>query len=322
MKFRFLIYFSFFLLRAYSQNNLVINPGFEIVSSPVQTYGELYKAIGWHSPVSTNSDLFSLFAPPPYVSIPSAYLGYFYQYPKTGNNFAGILAFRIDWDPNLRQYIQGKLNDTLERKKKYNIEYYTNLCNGCVYTINNLGVYFSNDSFFVNSPYSLVDTPQVVNPSSNPLIDTLNWIKVSGTYVAKGGEKYLTIGCFSAALGLDTIRISSTPPCTPCQQAYYSIDDVSVSLWDSTIAVNDLVAENRVKVFPNPAENYFAVRVPLLNADVTIELYDVLGYMQRKEKLRSEITNFSTEQFGNGFYFYKIFDDLNVLTEGKLIIAK
>jgi hypothetical protein len=67
MKFRFLIYFSFFLIRAYAQSNLVINPSFEIISSPVQTYGEISKATGWHSPVSTNSDLFSLFAPPPYV---------------------------------------------------------------------------------------------------------------------------------------------------------------------------------------------------------------------------------------------------------------
>jgi hypothetical protein len=30
-------------------------------------------------------------------------------------------------------------------------------------------------------------TPQFINPSSNPLNDTVNWMRVSGSYVAGGG---------------------------------------------------------------------------------------------------------------------------------------
>lgn len=322
MKYCYLVIFSLLTIRVNAQINLVVNPGFETVSSIPLQDGELFKAIGWISPNILPSNLYSTLALQPYVSAPLGNLGYFYQFPRSGNNFAGILTFRIDFDPNYRQYVQGKLSDTLERKKKYKVEYFTNLCNGCVYSTNNLGVYFSNDSFIANSAYSLLDTPQVINSSTNALNDTLNWIKISGTYVAKGGEKHFTIGIFSAALGLDTIKISNTPPCTTCQQAYYNIDDVSVTLWDSTISVNELNERNKIKVFPNPAQNQFTISTPSPNTDMVFELYDVLGYLQRKQKLLNTATNFSTAQLRNSVYFYKIVSADTIIQQGKLVISK
>ena len=60
----------------------------------------------------------------------------------------------------------------------------------------------------------------------NPVItDTLNWIKVSGIYIAQGGEKYITIGNFfdNAHTYEDTLNAQSQ-----YIEAYYYIDDVSV----------------------------------------------------------------------------------------------
>ncbi|HRZ41079.1 MAG TPA: T9SS type A sorting domain-containing protein [Bacteroidales bacterium] len=46
-----------------------------------------------------------------------------------------------------------------------------------------------------NQPANIYITPQV-SQMMGPGIDTVNWIKVSGTFTAKGGEKHLTIGSF------------------------------------------------------------------------------------------------------------------------------
>ena len=317
----FLISISSF--RIYAQSNLVINPGFEIVSSIPSTYGEINKAIGWKSPNTVWSELCSELAIQPYVSAPLGNLGYFYQYPRTGNNFAGILTLRTDYDPNIRAYIQGKLSDTLRKKQKYIVEYYVNLANGSVYTTNNLGVYFSNDSFYIQSYYSLLDTPQVVNMASNLLNDTLNWIKVSGTYTAKGGEKYLTIGCFSAALGLDTLLISNQVPCLHCHEAYYNIDDVSVTLDDTNSGVNNLYLKGKINVHPNPASDLFYIDVEgEPNFKGLLEVFDILGKLVFAINLNSTHTEISASILNNGVYYLRIKQGEQIVNQGKLVITK
>ena len=122
--------------------------------------------------------------------------------------------------------------------------------------------------------------------ASNPLNDTLNWIKVTGTYTAKGGEKYLTIGCFSAALGLDTLRIST---CTFCDEAYYFIDDVSVTLIDSANGIGELEAASKIKVWPNPAKEQFIIsnELPSTTAAV-VELYSIIGTLGIMDKINGQ----------------------------------
>jgi hypothetical protein len=316
MKYLCIIFFYLIFSYAKGQPNLVVNPSFEIVSSCPNFPSQLNKCTGWINPTNNTPDIYSNCSLNSPVYVPNNPTGY--QFANSGNNYAAIVIFN-DIDTLEKEYIEATLTNPLLEGKKYLIEFYVNRNDLANMAIAKLAVLFSQDSIKINTINSLLDTPQVINSNISLFDDSVNWVKFSEKYTANGGEKYLTIGCFSNALGIDTVRLFNSQF---GNEVYYFIDDVSVTLWDSTISVYDLEAENRVKVFPNPAENYFTVRVPLLNADVTIELYDVLGYMQRKEKLRSEITNFSTEQFGSGFYFYKIFDDVNVLTEGKLIIAK
>ena len=51
---------------------------------------------------------------------------------------------------------------------------------------------------FTTTPRSFTNTiqPQVQWDSTKYFTDTLNWVKISGTFIAQGGEQYLTIGNF------------------------------------------------------------------------------------------------------------------------------
>jgi gliding motility-associated-like protein len=217
--------------------NLVPNASFENFSSCPTDQGQLAKAVPWFSPTYYStlpmSDIFNVCAPPPPVGMSGVPLNATgFQYPRTGNGYAGEAVFDNYGDES-RDYISVKLDSALEAGKSYCVNYYLSLSDydttiqqngGSTYAIDCMGVYLSNTALHLNTYYAIPVTPQLVNPLGNFLADTVNWMLVSGTYTAQGGEQYITIGNFKDNAHTDFIRISYSHSLL----AYYYIDDVSV----------------------------------------------------------------------------------------------
>src|SRR6185312_1133364 len=138
-------------------------------------------------------------------SVPLNWWGY--QYPHTGYAYAGIYTYVSDScsscpkaNENLRDYIQDKLVDSLKVGVKYFTTFYVCPADTSWYYCNNIGAYFSDSSLRYASNFQYVKsylTPQVQNdPIKNPLTLARTWIKVSGSFVASGSEKYIVIGNF------------------------------------------------------------------------------------------------------------------------------
>ena len=238
--------FIFLLITHYSllitvlkAQNLVPNPSFEILTSCPTIQGQLNKAVPWFSPTYNNinypmSDVFNTCALPPQLGddcgIPLNNWGY--QYTRTGNSYAGEVVFDSYGDET-REYISVKLDSALIGGETYCINYYVSLSDydtieqpngGSTYAIDCMGVYISDTAIHLNTYYAIPVIPQIVNPTGNFLADTINWMPVSGTYLAQGGEQYITIGNFNNNANTNYIQISnSRSHCT-----YYYIDDVSV----------------------------------------------------------------------------------------------
>lgn len=185
-----LILICFTESKFFAQNNLVLNGSFEeIYSCPVFTQSmsnpEINLAKFWSSPTYSSPDLFhscntSL--------VPLNTRGF--QYPRTGEGYAGFVAFAIYWN-NDREYIQGTLMSALTENQEYYVEFYVSL--GRVenrYPVSNIDIYFSDTLVYYGSTIALsMFEPQVKNERSNIIKDTLNWVKISGTFTAKGGGK-------------------------------------------------------------------------------------------------------------------------------------
>ena len=198
MKFSCTILFLFFSPFLFAQVNLVPNPGFEILSSCPTDQGQLDHAVPWFSPTDSAgmlmSDVFNICYLQSYgVGVPQNGRGY--QYPRTGNGYAGIAVFG-SWAKG-REYISVKLDSTLEAGKKYRIGFYISLSNydttiqvngGSTFAIDCLGAYFSDTAIHLNTIYVIPVVPQIINPSDHFLSDTVNWMLVAGTYIAQGGE--------------------------------------------------------------------------------------------------------------------------------------
>lgn len=160
--------------------------------------------------------------------------GFGYQKPKSGTAYAGLglYGYWLGCLPSYgREYLQGKLSDTLKSNKKYCISLYVSLADSSYYATDDIGLYFSNikvsdtsltSTFCVNFPY----IPQIINPKGNFITDTINWTLIKGLYIAQGGERYLTIGNFAGDT-LDLIKTGCIPQKVQIG-AYYYLDDVSV----------------------------------------------------------------------------------------------
>ncbi|MFN7014745.1 MAG: gliding motility-associated C-terminal domain-containing protein, partial [Bacteroidia bacterium] len=108
-----------------------------------------------------------------------------------------------------REYIAQRIKEPLQAGKEYCISFWANFADADYYYqgCNALGLILSKDSIYADSIYyfngtwwlwscnNIYGTP-IIGDSTKIIDDTLNWVKIEGRYIAKGGEEFLAIGNF------------------------------------------------------------------------------------------------------------------------------
>ena len=295
-------------LKANAQN-LVLNPSFEDTIACTGTYAMQCKY--WYWATYGSPDYFSeqpdIFCGTSYV--PQSGVGY--QYARTGIAYVGLAVFTEHINPNQinrREYVGGELSDTLKQGHEYCVSFYVSVAEKCKYVTDGIGLYLSVDSavdYTINTNLSFV--PQISNLAGNIIYDTLNWVQISGTYIANGGEKYLTIGNFNDDINTLVDSTSGT-----LMGTYLFIDDVSVV--DCTVGINEIESyKNKIKLMPNPTNSELRIE----NAELKIknmEITDVLGNVVLIESVKSDEKNIkiNVSNFTKGVYFVKVFSDKGI----------
>jgi len=152
----------------------------------------------------------------------------FFQYPRTGKGMIQQVMFH---DGTVRiyrygatNYLQGKLYDQLIAGQSYCVTFFVVNTNYVGHSINKIGAYLDDRSIFLDyvagAPYTRC-TPQVLD--TNVISDTLNWIKIQGSFTASGNERFITIGVF-----FDTSDINWDRSRYGRAFGVYLVDDVSV----------------------------------------------------------------------------------------------
>ncbi len=340
-----LIFFmAFFVSRG---QNLVPNYSFEDLDSCIHHSNEFNGYVSnWTGQAGVSGLCYFTSQCPKDTSWPSGGVPYNYyygfQYAHTGVSYAGILTFVNEgFDTvkpytnnnlkNVRNYIEARLIDSLRKGHLYYVTFYVNLQNPSIYACSDIGAYFSNVSLSFNSSGLVLSyIPQITNdPKKQELTDTLNWMKISGSFIAKGGEQYITIGNFKSDTASSIRYLGQVTP--DGSQAWYYIDDVIVSpdsnYADSIAGINQLGIRNyELKVWPNPSKgvfNFQSSNQPELVHEYTLEVYNMFG-----EKVYSSQFSGTTSQFSinlnnkqEGIYLYRVVTDKGeAVGSGKLII--
>ncbi|GIV26302.1 MAG: hypothetical protein KatS3mg027_0116 [Bacteroidia bacterium] len=256
---RNIIVLGFLWVSSFAQTNLIVNPSFEEHECVPQTMNISPSLLNFNccenwEPLFVTPDYFSSFSPfytgcifPTLsVNVPQNIMGY--QPSKDGNFYVGMLLF-VDTIafPQLNGFyteaIKGKLVSPLLPNHVYEFTLYWSLANGCHSASNQLQVYFT--PYEVQWTYHLDSIPyffpynypsQVSWDSTQYMTDTLNWVKMSGCFIAQGGEKHINIGKFRRSNPTTFIQMmgDNTFYCrSSCNEdnlfyAYYFMDDLSL----------------------------------------------------------------------------------------------
>jgi hypothetical protein len=221
--------FLFLGIYCKSQNiiNYVNNGGFEDTIPGFST--NFFNTSRHWNTIDTGKFGYFIFSTFPNISS-APYCSTGFQYPRHGNNFmlgqfycSGSLC-TIDTE---RGYPRNRLKGRLIAGKTYCGKYYVVNTNNNRVAIGNYGMYIGGEDMdtitYCNHELTYL-IPQIEN-STGIIIDTLNWIPITGTFVANGSEKYLVLGNFRSNISTPTLQLNSVLS-TQTTDAY--IDDVSL----------------------------------------------------------------------------------------------
>jgi len=199
-----------------------------------------------------------------------------------------------------REYIGVPLLQSLHEGTKYFVSFYANFSGGiserCA--TNKLGALFTMQQYSSANPLNLNNHAEVFDDSI--IKDTVNWVRVSDSFVADSNYQYLAIGNFFDDIHTDTIRLTSNV----AFNSYYYIDDVCVttdSLYNENWTTASFIEamNEQVKIFPNPSSGVFYVQ-SFYNIN-SLQVFNSFGQMV-----------FENNNIDNKLYSL----DLNVLSSG------
>jgi len=222
--------FSLSLAFGQSGENMVENGSFEsITGKGPKKLGGIESASGWVSATGAKADLFVNDKKVPDISPDKNMYGS--EQAQDGENFAGVLVY-AQGNKLPRTYVTSKLNTPMKKGHAYCVKFYVSLGDNSKFATNNIAAHFSKKDVAISDKKSIIDKPHVRDVNNKVFSGMYSWEKVCGTYIAEGGEKYITLGNFNMTEDTKMEKVKRDPSNKNPQigGAYYFIDNISVQL--------------------------------------------------------------------------------------------
>ena len=179
--------------------NLVPNPSFEDTVSCPDNFNQVARCLGWSVSKDSPDYFHSCDTQGFGVSIPLNAFGY--QQAATGNAYCGFYTFNSP--ATYREIIGTQLTSALNIAEKYYISFKVSLGDPVFNLLdcasNKIGALFST------VPYSLANPAPINNfshvYSASVIVDSINWVTISGSFVADSAYQYIHLGCFFEYFG-------------------------------------------------------------------------------------------------------------------------
>ena len=266
-KILFIVLLTCACFKLQAQVNYVLNPSFETDTACPYTVDQIFFSVYWqtidsvYEPDSAGfygtcgPELCSACATGSGPSVPMWTT--YYQYPRTGNAMVHFKSFcDNNASPIQRDYPQGHLYKPLIAGKSYCVTYFVNLAEGSGYATNNINAYLDDGSvdtigYYCGMPHTEIIS-QIIDDSI--ISDTMNWVKIQGSFVADGSERFITIGNFKDKSHTSYSAVTY-PSGAGNEFGLYLLDDVSVIESDNIpFAGNDTAIHTGDSVFLGPHE--------------------------------------------------------------------
>jgi len=206
---------------SFSQN-LVRNCDLEARINCPYDHGQLFLCSSWYSPGTGTSDYLNSCNTDKY-GVPVNMFGE--QAAHSGSAYAHLILY-YPMQGHYREYMQTELACRLEEGKEYLVSFFVSCADDSRYAIDAIGLYLSMDPLMQDGDelIAISGDVHIRNTPGTVIDDKSGWTMISGSYIASGGERFLTIGNFS------TNGETTTQAFTGYQTnlSSYYVDDISV----------------------------------------------------------------------------------------------
>ncbi|MEO5571233.1 MAG: T9SS type A sorting domain-containing protein [Bacteroidia bacterium] len=294
-KYCFFLFLLLFTARVGFGQNLVPNWSFEDTVFCPTGPDQMNGAVGWSS-FSQSPEYFNS-CNNGSVGIPYNTFGN--QNALHGNAYGGFIT--SIGGQNYREFIGSQLVQPLDSGIKYFVSFYvsrgSNL--GVQRASNKIGIKFSLDSYSNINPQPIDNNAQVFTDSI--IEDTLNWVKIFGSFIADSGYQYLSIGNFFDDSLTSVVIFDTIVPGV----AYYYLDCVCVAedslTCNSYVGINKHNSNLQIDIYPNPSQNIIFIESGV-NDSFSFEFYNSVGELILRGYSKKNNITLDISKFSNGFY--------------------
>ena len=286
--------------------NLVPNGGFNYPEPCIPGSGTAAGMTPWFQSHGTPDKHHPCYAST--LSVPLNVSGWETSYE--GEGYVGLHTFV---GSNLsREYISVELMEPLVAGVAYQGRFHVSRSDSCWYATGQIGMYLSSEFPSSDIVDLLSFEPQVTSTRDSILTESNGWTRINRSFVAEGGERYLTIGNFKDDDETDTLFVSGGgqlpfPSSDYWKLAYYYVDAVSVVPDSIYLSVNDFeLGGAEMNLYPNPNAGEFMIDLLIDDNDVAeISVWNISGQRIYKEQL-SVGQNQLELAVANGLYLYVV----------------
>ena len=288
------------LMKAHGQN-LIPNPSFEEYESCPMQLGNFHDdVVAWQAPTLGSTDYFNNCSS--VMGTPKNFNGE--QVADFGQAYAGLYLYAPD---DYREYMHIELKEPLVEGVPYEFSFFVSLAERSDFAIKDFGVLFSSLPIEVQTRRVLSkmhlyrDTENKYHfleiKYSEFYKDKKDWVKVQTAFVAKGTERFVTLGNFrnnTKTRNLITKRNAK-------QGAYYYIDKVALFTPPS-----EGLPEAKAKEIPLDQPMVFEhVHFPFdaysLHEEAKSEIQSLFAYLESDNALQLKISGHTDNQGSDGY---------------------
>ncbi len=217
--------------------NYVRNGSFEQVTKTPYTFDQLSLAEGWKNVTIGLSEVFDSTATVKTVGLPVNEYGT--VKPTHGQRCAGFFAWKDDmrrnWDGGAEdpftkgwsaysEYMMIELSEPLKADRTYRISMDVMLAANSDRAVSSIGAYCSPVPLRYEHRRFLEEKAQVA--TEDILAERGKWVRIQGTFVADGGERYFIVGVYPY-VGWDSKKMVEG---YDNQYAYYYVDNIALKV--------------------------------------------------------------------------------------------
>ncbi len=307
-----------------AQENLIKNPSFEIHSQTPLSLGHYNFCTDNWNPYIFSSDYYSTEIPSTCSNfIPNNNFGN--QICNDGEYYVGISLngwnyFNSNYQPFRSDFVGGILSQELQKNKVYQFQFFISKAEKGIFKTNAIDLILTYDTLVDVNNY----TPfgYKIWSEQIPMEDTVNWIKITTCFKAKGNEKAFAIGNFHSES--EVIKIVAYDSTTSGEIDYRYLDNFSLIECPSCCP-DQFEDEPLVFVYSNPSTfgNPGSLELWLHpNTTGILELYDEVGRLVAKETYSNFQNIFSLACFAKGMYQYVYQTSDGLIESGKVMVVE